>query len=123
MKNRFDADTISLLATTDEVEVETRRPDGRERRTIIWVMVDGSDVYLRSVRGARGKWYQELTAQSEGTLHVDGRRIPFRALAAADEHAIAACNEALRRKYEGIPGYEPMLRPDALETTLRLEPA
>lgn len=123
MTERFDDVVLALLASELEVEIETRRRDGTPRRTIIWVMVDGTDVYLRSVRGPEGRWYRELAAQPEGALHVAGRRVAFRAVPAADERSIAACDEALRRKYRGHPGYDSMFRPHTLETTLRLEPA
>ena len=68
--------------------------------------------------------YRTLVANPEGALQVDGRRIPFRAVAASDERSIEACTAAaLRRKYTGIPGFEPMLRDHTLPTTLRLVPA
>ena len=122
MSDGFDDETLALLDAAEEVKIETRAADGREHRTIIWVMVDGTDVYVRSVRGAAGRWYRELVASGEGALHVDPRRIAFRAVPAVDQRSIAACNEALRRKYEKIPGYDPMLEPHTLETTLRLLP-
>ena len=123
MTDRFDAETLALLDSTEEVDVVARRADGSERRTIIWVMVDGTDVYLRSVRGPAGRWFRDLSANPEGALDVAGRRVAFRAVQAADPRSIEACNQALQRKYEGIPGYAEMLQEHTLETTLRLEPA
>lgn len=122
MTDGFDAETVALLEATDEVDVETRSEGGEEHRTTIWVMVDGTDVYLRSVRGAAARWYREIVRDPESALHVDGRRIRVRAIAAADARSIQACSEALTRKYRGIPGYRPMLREKTLETTLRLVP-
>ena len=122
MTDGFDADTLALLEVTEEVTIETRTADSRVRRTIIWVMVDGTDVYLRSVRGDEGRWYRELVANHEGVLDVVGRRIAVRAAPAADQQSIEACNRALHRKYTGIPGFEPMLREHTLRTTLRLSP-
>lgn len=123
MTDRFDDETLALLNDTGEVDVETRRPDGRERRTIIWVMVDGADVYLRSVRGVTGRWFRDLSADPHGALIAGDRRVPFRAVQATDGASIAACNRALQRKYEGIEGYDSMLEELTLETTLRLVPA
>ena len=40
--------------TTEEIEIETARPDGPPHRTIIWVVVDGDDAFVRSVNGAGG---------------------------------------------------------------------
>ena len=121
--DRFDDETLALLDRTEEVTIETRSAAGEEHRTIIWVMVDGTDVYVRSVRGPAGRWYREVAANPEGALHVEGRRVPFRAFPATDPRSIEACNQALHRKYRGIPGFRPMLREHTLETTLRLVPA
>ena len=123
MTNRFDDEIIGLLESTDEVEIATRRTDGSERRTIIWVMVDGTDVYVRSVRGPGGRWHRELSANPDGALHAAGRRVAFRAVPATDARSIAACNQALQRKSDGISGYAEMLEEHTLGTTLRLEPA
>jgi hypothetical protein len=35
----FDTDILDLLAREKEVEIETWSPDGRARRTIIWLVV------------------------------------------------------------------------------------
>ncbi len=65
-------------------EIETRAPgDGEVHRTIIWVVVEGNEVFIRSVRGSDARWYREVTAAGEGVLIVGDGRIPFRAVAAA----------------------------------------
>jgi hypothetical protein len=123
MQDRFDDETLQLLESTEEVRIETRSAPGDEHRTITWIVVDGKDVYVRSVRGERGRWYRELRANPEGAVRVGKRRIAVRAVPATDERSIEACNDALRRKYTGIPGFEPMFREHTLPTTLRLLPA
>ena len=40
-----------------------------------------------------------------------------------DPTSIQRTSDALARKYAGIPGMRPMLKPDILDTTLRLTPA
>ena len=123
MQDRFDDETLRLLEATEEVRIETRSAGGKEHRTIIWIMVDETDVFVRSVRGARGRWYRELCSNPEAALLVGQRRIAVRAVPATDERSIEACNQAPRRKYTGIPGFEPMFREHTLPTTLRLLPA
>jgi hypothetical protein len=123
VQDRFDDETLRLLDATEEVRLETRSARGDEHRTTIWIVVDGTDVYIRAVRGPRGRWYRELLANPEAALRVGRRRIAVRAVPATDERSIEACNEALRRKYTGIPGFEPMFREHTLPTTLRLLPA
>ncbi len=115
---------LELLAAVEEVEIETR-PDPAVpwHRVIIWVVVDGGEVFVRSVRGTRGRWYRELRSNPLGALHADGAVIPVRAVPAADAASIKRCGRALARKYAGDPSLDSMLVPDVLETTLRLVPA
>lgn len=119
----FSPDDLDLLAATDEIEIETRRADGGTRRTIIWVMTDGPDVFVRSVRGEAGRWYREALVDPRVTIHAQGRAIAAKATPAAGDAAVARCSSAITRKYAGQPGYRPMLRPPTLATTLRLDPA
>ncbi|HEX2729498.1 MAG TPA: DUF2255 family protein [Rubrobacteraceae bacterium] len=126
MSGSFDAEVLRLLDETSEVRIETRRDaDAPEHRTIVWVVVVDGGVFVRSVRGPKGRWFREIRANSEGALHVGGRRIPVRAVSATDEPTVSAVSEAFRSKYEERwPGpTAAMARPDVLPTTLRLEPA
>lgn len=119
----FPPDVLDLLARTDEVRIQTRRPDGRAPRTIIWVMTDEDDVFVRSVRGEGGRWYQAALVDPQVTIHVGDRAVAARAVPAADEKSIARCSAALERKYARNSSLRYMLRPKTLGTTIRLEPA
>jgi hypothetical protein len=119
----FSRQELDLLAATEEVSIETTRADGTTRTTIIWVMTDRDDVFVRSVKGDRGYWYQRAVEHPGVALHVDGRRIAATAVPAHDEDSIARCSAAMRRKYAGVPGEKSMLAPKTLPTTMRLEPA
>jgi len=111
-----------LLATVEEVRIETQSASGDVHRTIIWVVVDGEDTYIRSVKGAGARWYREAVARPDVGLQVEERTtIPVRALPAADEASIGRCSEALSAKYARDPALRLMLRPNTLPTTLRLE--
>jgi hypothetical protein len=87
----------------------------------IWVVVDGDDVFIRSVRGTSARWYRELTA-GPGALVVDGKRIPVRAVAAADSASVKRTSDGYRKKYRKGGSLDSMLVPRVLPTTLRLEP-
>jgi hypothetical protein len=119
----FSAQELDLLAETEEIRIETTRSDGTTRTTIIWVMTDGDDVFVRSVKGDRGYWYQRAVERPTVALIVGRQRIAATAVPAHDEDSIARCSAAIQRKYAGIPGEKPMLAPRALPTTMRLEPA
>jgi hypothetical protein len=119
----FAPDDLALLDETEEIEIETAVPGGATHRTIIWIVVDGDDAFVRSVRGTRARWYQEVVADPKVTIHAGDRALPAVAEPAADSGSIARVNAALSRKYEGISGYEPMLVPDIFDTTLKITPA
>jgi hypothetical protein len=57
------------------------------------------------------------------TIHVAGRALPVRALAATDPSSVRRTSEALVRKYAADPALKLMLVPDILDTTLRVVPA
>jgi hypothetical protein len=118
----FSTEDLALLDRAEEVRIETQAPGGPIHRTIIWVVVDGEDVFVRSVRGERGRWYREAVANPAVGIHVEGRRLAATAIDATDPASIERVSEALRRKYERDPALRTMLVPDILDTTLRLEP-
>jgi hypothetical protein len=105
-----------------EVEIETRRGEGAPiHRTTIWAVVDDGEVYVRSLHGARGRWYRELLADPAAVLHVRGDAFPVQAVQAADPESIERTNDALRRKYGNSRALESMLADEILDTTVRLE--
>jgi hypothetical protein len=111
------------LDAAQEIEIETRRP-GREqpRRTIIWVVVDDGDVFVRSWRGDTARWYNEILAEPNAAVIVDGASSPVRAVPATDPDSVERASEELRRKYAGTSEVDSMVRDEILHTTLRLEP-
>jgi hypothetical protein len=126
MNGSFDTETLDLLDETDEVYIETRRDAGSsEHRTIVWAVVVDGEVFVRSVRGNKGRWYREISSNLEGALHAGDNRIPVRAVPATDGLTVDAVSDAYRAKYEDeYPGpTAAMLRPDVLPTTLKLSPA
>ena len=120
---RFDADALALLAGTEEIEIETAAPGGPSHRTIIWVVGDGDDAFVRSVNGSTARWSREAIGDQPVTIHADGTALPAHVVAATDADSIERVNQALRAKYTGITGLPEMLEPEIFPTTLRLEPA
>jgi hypothetical protein len=123
---QFSAGEREQLANAAEVEIETRRASGgSNRRTIIWIVVDGERVYIRSVRGAAGAWYGAVTRDKEAQLHAGSSTWAVRATPVTDAAEVERVSRAIDQKYrERWPGpTAAMLRPDVLGTTLRIEPA
>ena len=117
----YSEDQLRSIDESHEVEIETRAGD-RRYRTVIWVVVDEGEVFVRSVRGKGGNWYQRALANPEVALRVGSTAIASRAVPASDPVSIERTSEALRRKYRGR-SLEAMLLPEVLDTTVRLDPS
>lgn len=119
----FGPRLIERIDAAREVEIETQRPSGGRRRTIVWIVTDGDEAYVRSVRGSAGRWYRDLVANSAGALHLGADRIEVRVMPAADPASVALVSDLFRTKYaRSRASMESMIQPHTLETTLRLEP-
>lgn len=114
-------DQLAFLDETLEVHIETRSDHG-DHTTIIWIVVADGDVYVRSVRGEKGRWYQRTVSNPFVAIHVDSERLEFRAVHVRDSDTIAIVSEALRGKYPPGGSLDRMTREEVLDTTLRLDP-
>jgi len=123
MPKQFDELLLNQLHTIEEIDIETRSATGRTHRTTIWVVVVDNDMYVRSVRGRSGRWYREITANPQGAIYVDGRRLSVRAIPITDPDTIARVSNAYLKKYRNSPFVNSIVREGTLPTTLRLEPA
>ena len=124
-ESRLDREVLDALDGTDEVHVETSRDaSSPKHETVIWAVVVDGDVFVRSVRGEKGRWYREASANPDVTLRVNDRRVPVRAVPETDARTIERVGEAIREKYgASYPGpTAAMLREEVLATTLRLLP-
>src|ERR687889_345151 len=126
MNDSFDPEILGLPKKTKEAHIHPRRDgDSPEHRTIIWVVVVEGEVFVRSVRGQRGRWYREISSNPEGALHLEDDRIPVRAASATEGATVDAVSAAFRSKYQqsSPASTEAMVRPETLPTTLKLSPA
>ncbi|HUG46863.1 MAG TPA: DUF2255 family protein [Candidatus Limnocylindria bacterium] len=122
-ERRFDDNTLALLDREREIRIETALPDDSVRHTTIWVVVDEGEVFVRSWRGERARWFQAAVDRPDDVaVLLAGRRLEARALSATDDESVARCSSALERKYAGDPSTRSMVREEILNTTLRLEP-
>ena len=119
----FSTEDLDLLDRTQEIEIETQAPDKAARRTVIWVVVDDDEVFVRTYRGAGSRWFRDVEANPAVAVHVRGKRLPATAIPATDPDAIERTSAGFLRKYAGDPAAKAMIKPDILDTTLRLEPA
>jgi hypothetical protein len=116
-------DLTGRVESVREVEIETRRDEqAPAHRTTIWAVVEDGDVYVRSLKGASGRWYRELKANPTGVLHAEGDAFPVKAVDATDPESVERASTGLRRKYADSRALQSMLEDSILDTTLKLEP-
>ena len=124
MAGRFPADVVERFDTANVVNIETTSAKGTKHSVPIWIVVVDGVPYVRSVRGPQGRWYRELIARGEGAIVAGGKRTPVKATHDRTKTAIDGTSDALRRKYKSSGGsLASMLRPDVIDTTVRLDPA
>ena len=119
----FSPDDLATIDSAEEIDIETQAPDGAVHRTTIWIVVDGDDVFVRSVRGHAGRWFREASANPAVAIHVDGRRLAATAIPATDPDSMDRTTGAVIKKYKGIDGFDSMQEPEIFDATFRLEPA
>jgi hypothetical protein len=122
----LDPETLDALDRTEEVHIGTRRDaSSPAHETVIWAVVVDGGAFVRSVRGGKGRWYREASANPEVTIRTNDERAPVRAVPEADARTIEKVSEAIREKYgTSFPGpTAAIVREEVLATTLRLLPA
>ncbi|MGH7090169.1 MAG: DUF2255 family protein [Stellaceae bacterium] len=117
---RFDGDTVRQLRDAGEIAIRTGKHP--ESAVVIWVVVVGEEVFVRSVKGAKGRWYRDLAAGGRASLEFAGRQVAGQAIPVGEPEAIARASREYLRKYQGSPYAEAMVRAEVLPMTLRLEP-
>jgi hypothetical protein len=116
----FDADTLHDLRHVQEVAIRTEKHP--ETAVVIWVAVADDEVFVRSVRGPKGRWYRDLAAGGAATLEFAGCRLAVQAMPASDPAAVDRASREYLRKYQPSPYAQAMVCSEVLPTTLRLEP-
>jgi hypothetical protein len=117
---KFDVDTLGELREVQEVAIRTEKHP--KSAVVIWVVVAGDEVFVRSWLGAKGRWYRDLAAGGPATLELAGRRVAVQALPASDPETVARASREFLRKYQRSTHAQEMVRSETLPTTLRLEP-
>jgi hypothetical protein len=121
----FSSEDLQTLATTFEVDIEPTRKDGTlGRRKIIWIVVDGDQAYIRSVRGAAGAWYKAGRTSGAANLHTGSTSWPVTLTLVTDPAELTRVSDALRQKYERRwkQSTAAMLRDEVIPATFRVTP-
>ena len=112
----------TLRALRDEKEVRIRTDKHPDSAVVIWIVVADDEVFVRSFRGPKGRWYRDLAAGGPATVEWSGHRVPVQAVPANDAASIERVSREFLSKYRTSSYARAMVQPDTLPTTLRLEP-
>lgn len=120
----WTSDELGKIGDAEELQISPRRRDGTlQKPRTVWVVRHGDDLYLRSVRGAKGDWYRGTQARHEGHIRAGGIEKEV-AIEDADAGMNDEIDAAFRSKYKRYSGkvLDSILSSAARSTTLRLVP-
>lgn len=100
-RRRFSATTLAALR--DGKILGIRAGTGPHRFIGIWVVVVEDRVFVRSWSVKPRSWYRAFLEEPRGTMNVDGREIPVRAVVTKSERLKDAVSRAYLEKYH-TPG-------------------
>jgi hypothetical protein len=124
--NGWTSEELSKIGTAEELRVRSLRRDGTLRSpTIIWVVCDGEDLYVRPVSGRTSGWFRGTQVRLEGHIQCGSveRDVSFVPVDAADE-VNTAIDAAYGAKYRRFPKswVDAVLTPEAKSATIKLQP-
>lgn len=116
---------LERIASAEEVEVASLRPDGSlTRPVVIWVVSHAGELYIRSWKGPKAGWYRATQMRREGRIAAGGleKDVSFeRVDGGSVDGAVDAAYRSKYRRYGGSYVDE-MIAPLARATTLKLVP-
>ncbi|WBB59603.1 DUF2255 family protein [Streptomyces sp. WMMC500] len=114
---------LKKIAAAEELDLSSERANGTLRDPVtMWVVRSGDRLYVRSVKGVDGPWYQGTRTRRQGRVTAGGVRTDV-TFHDADPDEYADVDAAYRQKYGRYPSIvEHVLTDAARASTLRLEP-
>ncbi len=118
----WTANELATLGDEQLLRISTTRSDGSTRRpVIIWAVVVGNDLYVRSVRGDVGGWYRHIQANPDARIESGGVKREVTTVA-ADRTLDQEIDDAYLAKYGPPFAVDSITIPAAKATTLKLVP-
>jgi hypothetical protein len=121
---RWTDDELARIGSADELQLASRRPDGRLRPFVtIWAVRAGDDFYVRSAYGYENPWFQRALRVGEGRISAGGaeRDVAFEQ---PGPDVVDAVTAAYHDKYDhyGPRMVGTVVSPEAVRSTLKLVP-
>ncbi len=121
---QWTGDQLDRFARAEEVQIASVRRDGVLSKPVtVWVVRQGDDIFVRSVRGRSAHWFRGTQERNEGRIQVAGvqQDVTF---VDADHNIDDEVDTAYRAKYRRYAGsiLNSVLTPEARLTTIKLAP-
>jgi hypothetical protein len=117
-------DELAKIGDAEEVQISSVRGDGSLRKPVtVWVVRNGDDLYVRSVKGRSGPWFRGTQDKHQGRIRARGLHHDI-TFADAGSDIDDDVDAAYRTKYRRYAGkiLNSVLTPEARSSTLRLVP-
>jgi deazaflavin-dependent oxidoreductase (nitroreductase family) len=96
----FSNEVIEAAGREREVKLTTYgRKSGKPYDVTIWVVTDGTRLYIRSGEGLRRHWPQNFMARGEGVLHLGKLAVKVKPRLVTDPGEARATSGLYKRKY------------------------
>ncbi len=120
----WSTDQLDKIGRAEEVQIASVRQNGTLRKPVtVWVVRQGDDLYIRSVRGRSGDWFRGAQERHEGRISASGleKDVTFED---ANHDLDDEIDAAYRVKYNRYAGriLNSCLTPEARSTTLKVLP-
>jgi hypothetical protein len=120
----WTSEELTSIGDAEELAIASCRPDGSLRPFVtIWVARAGEGLYVRSVKGRSGSWFEHAVAAGEGRIRAGGieRDVAFEETGVEVHAAVtAAYHEKYDRYGPSIVGT--VVSAESAASTLRLVP-
>jgi hypothetical protein len=90
----------SELESIRRAKIAGVRAGAEHRYTGVWIVVAEGRVFVRSWNDKPTGWYRAFRAQPLGSLQVDGRELPVRAVQTRSAQLLDAASRAYAEKYD-----------------------
>jgi hypothetical protein len=117
-------DELDKIGAADELELASLRSDAALQEPVtIWVVRHGDNLYVRSMKGRKGLWYQRTQMRHQGNIRAGGveKDVTF---VDAGHQLDDQLDAAYRDKYHqyGARYVDPIVSAEARGTTIKLIP-
>jgi hypothetical protein len=116
-------DEVDRIGAAEELDLASGRRDGTLRKPVtMWVVRDGDDLYVRSVKGRGSSWFRGAQNRHEAHIRAGDveRDVTLVETNDADDELDTAYHTKYGRRYPSI--VPSIVAPEARAATLKLVP-